>query len=153
MSLSAFCHKAVSGDAALLTRFTPYVTKPDDVKQILGEPTRINRGKEHIIWTYEGHGLNMSFIWDLRVVRLQEFNYRNADKTAKELDPASLCKLRTGTTVPGDALDALGAPRDLFADINDQKMVYEFSAHVVRLYFHDGKLLHYEVNGLEKRKS
>lgn len=152
INTTAFCSTEDLDDVRKLMQVSPYVTQPDDVKALFGEPTSIERLDKVTVWTYARNDRGIKFYWDMRVVRLQEYRFATAPQ-AKDVPMNGTCKLETGITDLPDIIMLYGNPQNMHIERNNQIAQYLFNNANITLRFRDGKLANYDVNGYGPRKS
>lgn len=128
-----------------LMRLSPYNTRPEEVRELLGEPNKKATAKDKMLWTYTIGSTHVEVYWDMRINRMEKYVLSEYKYEERMLKKRQLSKLETGTMAVVDVVNVLGAPKDMIIEPNQQKLHYVFTDNDVVLDFYQGRLMNYKV--------
>jgi hypothetical protein len=153
ISLPAHSRTSRHDEVSAPMNFTPYTTRPEEVRELLGEPSKKATAKDKMLWTYNIGTTHVEVYWDLRINRMEKYVLSESSYQEKALKPKQISKLETGTMAVVDVVCVLGAPKDMIIEPNQQKLHYVFVDNDVTLDFYDGKLMNYRVQRVARSRN
>lgn len=153
MSVPAHSRTNRNEEVSTMLQFKPYATRPEEVRELLGEPRKSATAKDKMLWTYDIGTTHVEVYWDIRINRMEKYVLSEYHYQEKALKAKQLSKLETGTMAVVDVVSVLGAPKDMIIEPNQQKLHYVFIDNDVTLDFYEGKLMNYRVQRVVRSRN
>jgi hypothetical protein len=121
---------------------------PEGITAILGHPIKTEESRRKTTFYFDGGSVNVVMSWDARTGEFEQM-WMSAKSTESitAFDEKLSSQLQSGKTDVTQALNLLGTPSTLTIKGSRQELHYNYTSHILRLFFRDNILVDFTLIG------
>jgi len=136
-----------NGHAKDIATWATHQNTQQEAQQLLGKPNNTRSDEKQTIWEYTSGKESIQLLWDNSSGKLLRCTFNEQSKRGEPWNnnDAALIKLKTPIE---EMIAHFGSPVGMQLQNNTAQVLYHYKDATLKMYFLDGKLMRYEMNGV-----